>query len=280
MRNLCVAINLGVVRRLSLVLIPICLGLTSCNNAVDLSNNDPLEPLNRTIFKFNDALDQGILRPTAITYKNSVPDPIRSGVSNVLKWLQGPTIITNDIMQGDLKQAQSDSMRFFMNTTSFGLIDAAADFDMKYRKEDFGQTLGLYGIPAGPYIVLPFLGPSSVRDAVGRIVDHFLNPFSHIGSLNARLPYTASKNIISAVNFRSENFDQIDDLRSSSLDAYAKVRTIYRQQRQAAINNGRVPINLSGKGSSELFDDHLTFTQEKKLADLASPTSKKNNESE
>jgi len=268
-----------VVRRLSLLLIPICLGLSSCNNAVNLSNNDPFEPLNRTIFKFNDALDQGILRPTAITYKNSVPDPIRSGVSNILKWLQGPTIITNDIMQGNLKQAQSDSMRFFINTTSFGLIDAAADFDMKYRKEDFGQTLGLYGIPAGPYIMLPFLGPSSVRDAVGRIVDHFLNPFSHIGSLNARLPYTASKNIVSAVNFRAENFDQIDDLRSSSLDAYAKVRTIYRQQRQAAINNGRVPINLSEKGDRELFDDHLTFTQEKKLADLASPTSKKNNES-
>jgi phospholipid-binding lipoprotein MlaA len=84
---------------------------------------------------------------------------------------------------------------------------------------------------------------------------------------------------VSAVNFRAENFDQIDDLRSSSLDAYAKVRTIYRQQRQAAINNGRVPINLSEKGDRELFDDHLTFTQEKKLADLASPTSKKNNES-
>ena len=276
MRNLCVPINLGVVRRLSLALIPICLGLSSCNNAVNLSNNDPFEPLNRTIFKFNDALDQGILRPTAITYKNSVPGPIRSGVSNVLKWLQGPTIITNDIMQGDLKQAQSDSIRFFMNSTSFGLIDAAADFDMKYKKEDFGQTLGIYGIPAGPYIMLPFLGPSNARDAVGRIVDHFFNPFSYIGSLNARLPYTASKNIMSAVNFRAENFDQIDDLRSNSLDAYAKVRTIYRQQRRAAINNGHVPINLSKKGSNELFDDHLTFTQNKKIADLVPTTQKKN----
>ena len=179
-------------------------------------------------------------------------------------------------MQGDLKQAQSDSIRFFMNSTSFGLIDAAADFDMKYKKEDFGQTLGIYGIPAGPYIMLPFLGPSNARDAVGRIVDHFLNPFSYIGSLNARLPYTASKNIMSAVNFRAENFDQIDDLRSNSLDAYAKVRTIYRQQRRAAINNGHVPINLSKKGSNELFDDHLTFTQNKKIADLVPTTQKKN----
>ena len=252
--------------------------LSSCNHAINLSNNDPFEPLNRSIFKFNDALDQAVVRPTAVTYKNSVPDPIRSGVTNVLKWLQGPTIITNDIMQGDLKQAQSDTMRFFMNTTSFGLIDAAADFDMKYRKEDFGQTLGLYGVPAGPYIMLPFLGPSNVRDAVGRIVDHFLNPFSYIGSLNARLPYTASKNLMTAVNFRAENFDQIDDLRSSSLDAYAKVRTIYSQQRQAAINNGRVPVNLSEKGSEELFDDHLTFTQDKKIADLAPPAQKKNTE--
>ena len=278
MRNLRVRINKGVVRRFSLALIPVCIVLSSCNHAINLSNNDPFEPLNRSIFKFNDALDQAVVRPTAVTYKNSVPDPIRSGVTNVLKWLQGPTIITNDIMQGDLKQAQSDTMRFFMNTTSFGLIDAAADFDMKYRKEDFGQTLGLYGVPAGPYIVLPFLGPSNVRDAVGRIVDHFLNPFSYIGSLNARLPYTASKNLMTAVNFRAANFDQIDDLRSSSLDAYAKVRTIYSQQRQAAINNGRVPVNLSEKGSEELFDDHLTFTQDKKIADLAPPAQKKNTE--
>jgi phospholipid-binding lipoprotein MlaA len=169
-------------------------------------------------------------------------------------------------------------MRFFMNTTSFGFIDAAADFDMKYRKEDFGQTLGLYGVPAGPYIMLPFLGPSNVRDAVGRIIDHFLNPFSYIGSLNVRLPYTASKNLMTAVNFRAENFDQIDDLRSSSLDAYAKVRTIYSQQRQAAINNGRVPVDLAGQGSEELFDDHLTFTQDKKIADLMRPDQKKNTE--
>ena len=278
MRNLRVPINIGVARRFALALIPVCIVLSSCNHAINLSNNDPFEPLNRSIFKFNDALDQAVVRPTAVTYKNSVPDPIRSGVTNVLKWLQGPTIITNDIMQGDLKQAQSDTMRFFMNTTSFGLIDAAADFDMKYRKEDFGQTLGLYGVPAGPYIMLPFLGPSNVRDAVGRIVDHFLNPFSYIGSLNARLPYTASKNLMTAVNFRAANFDQIDDLRSSSLDAYAKVRTIYSQQRQAAINNGRVPVNLSEKGSEELFDDHLTFTQDKKIADLAPPAQKKNTE--
>ena len=84
---------------------------------------------------------------------------------------------------------------------------------------------------------------------------------------------------MAAVNFRAENFDQIDDLRSSSLDAYAKVRTIYRQQRQAAINNGGVPINLSKKGSEELFDDHLTFTQDKKIADLAPTAGKQNNES-
>ena len=278
LRNLRVPINIGVVRRFSLALIPVCIVLSSCNHAINLSNNDPFEPLNRSIFKFNDALDQAVVRPTAVTYKNSVPDPIRSGVTNLLKWLQGPTIITNDIMQGDLKQAQSDTMRFFMNTTSFGLIDAAADFDMNYRKEDFGQTLGLYGVPAGPFIMLPFLGPSNVRDAVGRIVDHFFNPFSYIGSLNARLPYTASKNLMTAVNFRAANFDQIDDLRSSSLDAYAKVRTIYSQQRQAAINNGRVPVNLSEKGSEELFDDHLTFTQDKKIADLAPPAQKKNTE--
>ena len=262
-------------RRLYLGLIPVYLMLTGCNHTISLTNDDPFEPLNRAIFEFNDALDQSILRPTAITYKTSVPDPIRSGVSNVLKWLQGPTIITNDIMQGDFKQAQSDSMRFFMNTTSFGLIDAAADFDMKFRTEDFGQTLALYGVPPGPFIMLPFLGPSNVRDAIGRVVDHFLNPLSYIGSLNARVPFTASKNITAAVNFRAENFDQIDDLRSSSLDAYAKVRTICRQQRQAAINNGRVPINLSQKGSEELFDDHLTSTQDKKIADLA-PTDRKN----
>ena len=257
---MCVKTELVTKKCLMIALLAFCLLGSSCKPATDLSNNDPLESFNRTVFSFNDALDQGVFRPTALAYRKTIPTPIRSSIDNFLNWLNGPTVITNNIMQGDLVAAKNSSTRFFMNSTSLGLIDAAADFGIKYRREDFGQTLGIYGVSSGPYVVLPLLGPTNVRDIIGRVVDNFLNPLSYIGTLNSRLPYTISKNIVSAINFRSENFDQIDDLRTNSLDAYAKVRTIYRQQRRAAINNGKVPINISTQDPSKEFEEHDNFS--------------------
>jgi phospholipid-binding lipoprotein MlaA len=272
---MCVKTELASKKCITIALLCFCLVGSSCKPATDLSNNDPLESFNRTIFSFNDVLDQGVLRPTALAYRKTIPIPIRSSIDNFLKWLNGPTNITNGIMQGDLAAAKNSSARFFMNTTSLGLIDAAADFGIKYRREDFGQTLGIYGISSGPYIVLPLLGPANVRDIIGRVVDNFLNPLSYIGTLNSRLPYTVSKNILSVVNFRSENFDQIDDLRTNSLDAYAKIRTIYRQQRRAAINNGKVPINISTQDPSKEFEEHDAFSFDGKTKKTAQAITQK-----
>ena len=247
-------------KRLAIVLLPFFILLSGCKTLTDVSSNDPLEPLNRSIFGFNEGVDQVILRPTAIAYKELIPDPIRSGIRNMLRWLNGPVIVMNDLAQANIDQAKKDALRFLMNATSLGFIDIASDSDIKYKKEDFGQTLGFYGVPSGPYLVFPLLGPSNTRDAIGRVVDYFLNPFSYVGNTNSRTPYTVSKNTLSAVSFRSENFEQIDDLRSSSLDAYAKVRTIYRQQRRSAINNGKAPVNISVQDPSKLFEESPTFS--------------------
>jgi phospholipid-binding lipoprotein MlaA len=272
---MCVKTELVTKKCLMIALLAFCLLGSSCKPATDLSNNDPLESFNRTVFSFNDALDQGVFRPTALAYRKTIPTPIRSSIDNFLNWLNGPTIITNSIMQGDLVAAKNSSTRFFMNTTSLGLIDAAADFGIKHRSEDFGQTLGIYGVSSGPYVVLPLLGPTNVRDIIGRVVDNFLNPLAYIGTLNNRLPYTVSKNILSAVNFRSENFDQIDDLRTNSLDAYAKVRTIYGQRRRAAINNGEVPINISTQDPSKAFEEYDAFAFDEKTKKTAQVTTQK-----
>ncbi|MBT4355123.1 MAG: VacJ family lipoprotein [Rhodospirillaceae bacterium] len=260
MGNLGLKSKNSVAKRFAVVLFSLCVLLSGCKTITNISGDDPLEPLNRSIFGFNEGVDQVILRPTAIAYKELVPDSIRSGIRNVLRWLNGPVIVINDLAQANLDQAKNDSLRFLMNTTSLGFIDIASDFNIKYKQEDFGQTLGSYGVPSGPYLVFPLLGPSNTRDAIGRVVDYFLNPFSYVGNANSRMPYTVSKNILSAVSFRSENFEQIDDLRSSSLDAYAKVRTIYRQQRRSAINNGKAPVNISAQDPSKLFEESLTFS--------------------
>jgi len=250
----------NIAKRFAFVLLSLCVLLSGCKTITNLSDDDPLEPLNRSIFGFNEGVDQIILRPTAIAYKELIPDPIRSGIRNVLRWLNGPVIVINDLAQANLDQARNDSLRFLMNTTSLGFIDIASDFDIKYKQEDFGQTLGSYGVPSGPYLILPLLGPSNTRDAIGRVVDYLVNPFSYVGNANSRTPYTVSKNISAAVSFRSENFDQIDDLRSNSLDAYAKVRTIYRQQRRSAINNGKASVDISAQDPSKLFEEPLTFS--------------------
>jgi phospholipid-binding lipoprotein MlaA len=271
----CVKTELVTKKCIMIALLSFCLIGSGCRPATDLSNKDPLESFNRTVFSFNDALDQGVFRPTALAYRKTIPIPIRSSIDNFLKWLNGPVIITNGIMQGDLVAAKNSSTRFFMNTTSLGLIDAAADFGIKHRSEDFGQTLGIYGVSSGPYVVLPLLGPTNVRDIIGRVVDNFLNPLSYIGTLNSRLPYTVSKNIVSAINFRSENFDQIDDLRTNSLDAYAKVRTIYGQRRRAAINNGKVPINISTQDPSKAFEEYDAFVFDDKTKKTAQVTTQK-----
>lgn len=227
---------------------------TSANTDSSNDNGDPLEPVNRAVFAVNDVVDQVVVRPVAYVYKEALPDPIRDIVRNFLRWLNSPVILANDLMQGDFDHAKVTSARILVNGAFLGMVEAAEGLGLPYREEDFGQTLGVHGVGGGPYLVLPLLGPSNGRDTVGLVVDYFLDPFTYVGARDYRWPFTVTRAVAEVVDFRAENFDQIDDLRSDSLDFYAKVRTIYRQQREAAVNNGIIPIDEATPDLSEEFD--------------------------
>jgi phospholipid-binding lipoprotein MlaA len=240
---------------------------TSAPNDSSGGNGDPLEPVNRVVFEVNDVLDQIVLRPVAFVYKEAVPDPVRDVVGNFLRWLKSPVVLANDLMQGDFDHAKVTSARFLVNGAMLGMVEAAEGLGLPYRDEDFGQTLGVHGVGDGPYLMLPMLGPSNGRDTVGLIVDYFIDPFTYIGNRDNRWTYAVARSVVEVVDFRAENFDQIDDLRSDSLDFYAKVRSIYRQQRAAAVNNGVIPVDESTPDLSEEFGRQLPTPEAEAPAD-------------
>lgn len=202
-------------------------------------DNDPLEVPNRMFFAFNEAVDFLIIRPIAVTYRFIVPTGVRNSVTNFLRNLRTPVILANDLLQGDLARAETTAARFFINSTIgvLGLFDIAADSGLPYHEEDFGQTLGTYGAGEGIYLVLPILGPSSLRDAGGRIVDLFLDPLTYLAPESVNLGRTAA----TGIDARARNLETLDELKRDSLDFYARIRSLYRQNRESEINNGEPP---------------------------------------
>jgi phospholipid-binding lipoprotein MlaA len=144
--------------------------------------------------------------------------------------------LANDLLQGDLERAEATFTRFFINSTIglLGLFDIAADSGFPYHEEDFGQTMGTYGAGEGFYLVLPILGPSSLRDGGGRIVDIFLDPLTYV----APTEFNIGRVVATGVDFRSRNIEELDALQADSLDFYARIRSLYRQNRVNEINNG------------------------------------------
>jgi phospholipid-binding lipoprotein MlaA len=202
----------------------------------DPGDNDPLEVPNRMFFAFNEALDFMVIRPVAVTYRYVLPIGVRNTVRSFLRNLRTPVILANDLLQGDLERAEITFTRFFINSTigMLGLFDIAADSGFPYHEEDFGQTMGTYGAGEGFYLVLPLLGPSSLRDGSGRIVDLFLDPLGYIAPQEFNLGRAATM----GVDARSRNIEELDSLRADSLDFYARIRSLYRQYRENEINNG------------------------------------------
>jgi phospholipid-binding lipoprotein MlaA len=198
--------------------------------------NDPLEIPNRFIFAFNGMLDFVILKPVAFTYNFWVPDPVRESIGNFLHNISSPVILFNDLFQGEFERAETTLTRFAINTTAgiLGFRDPATDWGYERHKEDFGQTLATYGTGEGFYLMLPILGPSSARDGTGKVVDFFLDPLTYLAPQNVRMGRMAAD----GVQFRSENYDTIEDLERDSLDFYAAVRSIWRQNREFEIRNG------------------------------------------
>lgn len=203
------------------------------------ATNDPLEPANRVIYEVNDGLDAVILRPLALAYRNVVPDPARQGVRNVLDNLSSPVVLANDMMQGKPKRAGDTFMRLVINTTLgvAGLIDVAAGMGYPKHSADFGMTLAVWGVGEGPYLFLPVFGPSSPRDALGRGVDMALDPFTWIGRGSTVEQLGYSRTGLNAVDSRSRFIEELDKVRAQALDPYATLRSLYRQNRRATIQD-------------------------------------------
>ena len=148
--------------------------------AVYMQVNDPIEPTNRSVFALNNNLDKAILKPVAEAYSDSIPNAARLGIHNALNNLRTPVILLNDVLQGNLNRSLMTFMRFVINSTvgMFGLVDAASELGMARHIEDFGQTLAVWGVPSGSYLMLPVFGPSNSRDAVGLVMDFLTDPIN------------------------------------------------------------------------------------------------------
>ena len=217
--------------------------------------NDPLEEVNRSIFDFNNELDNSVFEPVAQAYVENTPDTLRFAIHNLVKFFKTPVVFVNNILQGNLNGAGNTLSRFLVNgITGFaGMADVADDSGVPHVNEDFGQTLAVWGLGEGPYLVLPILGPTNVRDGLGKFVDSFLDPFSAVVDEPA---VKWSRRVAAGVDTRAGLLDVLDDLERTSLDYYAAIRSLYRQRRSDEITNGQgdAPLsvpNISFDGKNE-----------------------------
>jgi phospholipid-binding lipoprotein MlaA len=199
---------------------------------------DPWEPMNRGLFRFNKGLDHAVIRPLAIGYKTVLPSPGRTGVRNVINNIGEPLTFVNDVLELRFTNAGHTVARFTLNSTVgvLGLFDVAGKVGVPIHYADFGETLGRYGVPQGPYLYLPVLGPSSVRDGAGKIVDVYtglLNLHDLHVTPAERLGVTA----VDGLDTRAELDDQLSELQRSATDEYATQRSLYLQNRQSLVTN-------------------------------------------
>ena len=199
---------------------------------------DPLEPINRAIFSFNNVADRIVLEPIAKGYKK-LPSPIQTGIKNFLSNLRAPLVVVNQLLQGQGGNAAQSSGRFIINSTAgfFGLFDVAEKIGLEEKEEDFGQTLATWGVGDGFYIVLPLFGPSNLRDTSGMVLTMLTDPINAYAVNEGEAWLVPMRTAVNAVDTRSQIIDEVNALRDNSVDYYAAVRSSYYQNRKAAINN-------------------------------------------
>ena len=219
---------------------------------------DCFENLNRATFKLNQVLDGAIIEPIAKAYR-TLPSPIRSGTGNALDNLSSLVTIPNNILQGEIKKASINTARLIVNTTVgiFGLFDVAQKIGFEeYEREDYGQTLGTMGFGSGCYLVLPIIGPSTVRDTAGSFINVLGGDPYYNASINgnneflSKSQYAATK-ALTGINFRAKNIDSINNLEKNSIDFYASVRSLYLQDRQQKIKNKNGTLEIIYNGDWE-----------------------------
>jgi phospholipid-binding lipoprotein MlaA len=213
--------------------------LLLCACAINGNITDPLEPLNRGIYKFNDAADKAVVKPVARAYRAVTPAPVRTGVGNFFSNLGDVLVTANDLLQFKFRQAATDATRVLLNSTFgvAGLFDVATPAGLEQHNEDFGQTLGYWGMGPGAYLMLPLLGPSTLRDTVGRVVDNYGDPVTNIGHVPTRNSGIGAR----LVDRRAGLLDTDKLLEEAALDPYVFLRDAYLQRRRSLVYDGNPP---------------------------------------
>ena len=223
---------------------------------------DCFEKLNRGSFALNQKLDKTLFKPVAKAYR-VLPSSVRTGTSNALTNLSSLITVPNNILQGDFKTAGVNTGRFVINTTVgiLGIFNVAEKIGFsEYEKEDYGQTLGVWGVGAGCYIVLPILGPSTIRDTAGSFInvlggDPYYNASTHGNNEYLTKSQYMMTKTLTAVDFRAKNLETINNLEKNSLDFYASVKSLYLQDRQRKISNTNPTIEVLYEGDWEEIED-------------------------
>ncbi len=225
-----------------------------CDN-VQHTQNDPFEAFNRGVFAFDLALDRTVIKPVAKAYRAALPNVVRDSIRSVIDNLKEPLVFINNVLQGRATAAGITARRFLINTTIgvAGLNDRAVNFGLPRQTGDFGQTLFVWGVSDGPYLVLPFFGPSNVRDTFGLGVDLYASPLGRVGSSDVRRDAAISVGVADGVDLRARNIETLEELEASSLDFYAYLRSVTRQQRHAVLQVATLDESAPSLGD-ELVD--------------------------
>ncbi len=213
---------------------------------------DPWEGLNRRLFATNLVIDKYTLEPAAKSYRAVTPRRLRRGISNMLANMRAPKNVANNLLQGRPLETSKSIFRFAINSTIGigGFFDVAAKMGVQRREEDFGQTLAVWGVPSGPYLFVPLLGPSTVRDTLGAMVDNAFEPFNYL-RFRGETPLRVSRFALAAVSGREGAIEAIESINSSAADPYTAFKAAYAQNRAFEIRNGK-----------ESFDDLPEFEEE------------------
>jgi phospholipid-binding lipoprotein MlaA len=222
-----------------ILLLSATLGLAGCATGPDRDPRDPLEDFNRAAYSFNELIDEALLEPLGRGYKFITPEPVDSGVTNFFNNLRDVRSALNNLLQFKIGRAFSDVGRVAINSTVglLGLMDVASNLNFPRYDEDFGQTLGVWGLGSGPYIVFPFFGPSSARDGVGLVADWFTDPLYYIEDDAVRLSLRG----LDIVDTRADLLSASRVVSQAALDPYAFIRDAYLQRRENLVHDGNPP---------------------------------------
>lgn len=226
--------------------------MQGCASGPKANPADPLEPFNRSVYNFNEGLDRAVLKPVATAYQNVTPAPVRTGVTNFFENISDAWSFVNNVLQAKPTEAANTLFRFTTNTFwgLGGIFDVASDLKISKHKEDFGQTLGTWGLSSGPYLVLPLFGPSSVRDSAGLLVDRQGSLLSQTSDIGARNSLTG----LNLVDTRANLLEAGNLLDQAALDKYAFIRDAYLQRRQSQIGGGEGDASSERRAPEERFD--------------------------